>query len=531
MSPKYVIGVDGGTGGIRAGLFEIATGAPVGFADSPYETTYPKPGYAEQQPEDWWAGMGASVRRVLAETGVSPDDVAGLCCDTTCCTVVALDDAGDPLMPCILWMDMRAAEQTKQVRSETIDDRPRHRSPRKPPLPPSSSPFSSPPPRDPQVLATKDDALRVNSDGAGPVSAEWMVPKALWLKQNRLEIFASPRRYASTKITSTSSSPAATAPPRTTSPCVGTSSRAPLPSPSSPSSTCPSSPTNGRATSSGSATSSVLSPPDAASHLGLPPGLPVAQGGADAFVAMVGLGTIAPGQLALITGSSHLHLGVVASKFHGAGVWGAYSGALVDGVGVVEGGQTSTGSVVNWYKTLCGGGDEFYDEVNAAAAKIPPGCEGLVVQEHLQGNRTPHVDPLSRGVVSGLTLRHGRAHVYRAILEGISFGTRLIFDAMRANGYDPEEVVVAGGATRSDLWMQIHADVAGVPFRRTKCADAPALGAAILAAVAAEAYPNVATAVDAMVHDEGVVKPRAEMHAKYEAPYAAYKATYPPPKR
>ena len=167
----------------------------------------------------------------------------------------------------------------------------------------------------------------------------------------------------------------------------------------------------------------------------------------------------------------------------------------------------------------------FYDEVNAAAAKIPPGCEGLVMQEHLQGNRTPHVDPLSRGVVSGLTLRHGRAHVYRAILEGISFGTRLIFDAMRANGYDPEEVVVAGGHEI----RPVDADTRGRrgdPVSRTKCADAPALGAAILAAVAAEAYPNVATAVDAMVHDEGVVKPRAEMHAKYEAPYAAYKATY-----
>ena len=106
-------------------------------------------------------------------------------------------------------------------------------------------------------------------------------------------------------------------------------------------------------------------------------------------------------------------------------------------------------TVVNWFKTLCGGGDDFYDEVNAAAAQIPPGCEGLVMQEHLQGNRTPHTDPLSRGVVSGLTLRHGRAHVYRSILEGISFGTRLIFDAMRANGYLPESVVVAGGATRS----------------------------------------------------------------------------------
>ena len=184
-------------------------------------------------------------------------------------------------------------------------------------------------------------------------------------------------------------------------------------------------------------------------------------------------------------------------------------------------------TVVNWFKTLCGGGDDFYDEVNAAAAQIPPGCEGLVMQEHLQGNRTPHTDPLSRGVVSGLTLRHGRAHVYRSILEGISFGTALIFDAMRANGYLPEAVVVAGGATRSDLWLQIHADVAGIPFKRTKCADAPALGAAILAAVAAGAHGgDVFTAVDAMVHEEGVVMPRSEVHARYAKPYAAYKATY-----
>ena len=113
---KYVLGVDGGTGGIRAGLFDISTGDPVGFADTPYETSYPLPGWAEQSPADWWRGMGTSVKRVLADTGVSPDEVAGIGVDTTCCTVVVLDDAGDALCPCILWMDMRAAEQTKQVR-------------------------------------------------------------------------------------------------------------------------------------------------------------------------------------------------------------------------------------------------------------------------------------------------------------------------------------------------------------------------------------------------------------------------------
>ena len=489
---KYVVGVDGGTGGIRAGLFEIATGEPVGFADTPYETRYPQPGWAEQDPNDWWVGMGSSVRKVLADAGVAAADVAGICCDTTCCTVVALDDAGDPLMPCILWMDMRAAEQTEQV------------------------------------LATGDVALRVNSDGAGPVSAEWMVPKALWLKQNRPELFARAAKvceyqdYVNLKLTGRYCASANNVavrwhfvdgkPP--------TSLLAKLGMPELAEKWPKDVVQMGHAV-------APLSEA-AAAHLGLDAGIPVAQGGADAFVAMVGLGTVRPGQLALITGSSHLHLGVAEGEFHGRGIWGTYSGALVgERSHVVEGGQTSTGSVVNWFKTMCGGGEGFYDEVNAAAALIPPGCEGLVMQEHLQGNRTPHVDPLSRGVVSGLTLRHGRAHVYRSILEGISFGTRLIFDAMRANGYLPESVVVAGGATRSDLWLQIHADVAGIPFKRTKCADAPALGSAVLAAVAAGAHGgDVFAAVDAMVHEEGVVMPRPDVHALYAKPYAAYKATY-----
>jgi ribulose-phosphate 3-epimerase len=205
--------------------------------------------------------------------------------------------------------------------------------------------------------------------------------------------------------------------------------------------------------------------------------------------------------------------------------------ALPGVAGVVEGGQTSTGSVVRWFKAVCGGDDAFYDDVNEAAARVPPGCEGLVVQEHLQGNRTPHVDPASRGAVVGLTLKHGRAHVYRAILEGISFGTRLIFDSMKDAGYVPESVTVAGGATNSELWLQIHADVAGVPFKRTRCADAPALGCAALAAVAAGAHADVPAAVAAMVHDAGVVTPDAHAHAAYAAAYAAYKATYHATKR
>ena len=129
-SEKYVLGIDGGTGGIRAGLFAVATGEPIAFADTPYDTSYPKPGHAEQSPSDWWDGLGASSRKVLRESGIDPRDVAGVCVDTTCCTVVALDADANALRPAILWMDMRASDQTKQVlatRDRTRAARAHHR--------------------------------------------------------------------------------------------------------------------------------------------------------------------------------------------------------------------------------------------------------------------------------------------------------------------------------------------------------------------------------------------------------------------
>jgi ribulose kinase len=260
--------------------------------------------------------------------------------------------------------------------------------------------------------------------------------------------------------------------------------------------------------------------------LGLPQGLPVAQGGADAFIAMIGLGVVRPGRLALITGSSHLQLGVSDRPLHGKGLWGTYPDAVIPDRYIVEGGQTSTGSVVNWLKRLLPDGIS-YDELNAGAKALPPGAEGLVVLEHFQGNRTPYTDAQARGVISGLTLKHGPAHLYRAVIEGVSFGTALIFETMRAHGFSPNEVVICGGCTRSDLWMQIHADTAGLPLVRTEVADAPALGSAILAAVGAGCYGNLIEASDAMVRVAGRVEPDRARHAAYQPFYEAYKDTYP----
>ncbi len=150
---SYVIGVDGGTESIRAFVFDLS-GRPIASVATPYKTDFPHPSWAEQDPAAWWAAMGQSVQGAVAKAGVSPGDIVAMSVDTTCCSVVALDAAGTPLRPCMIWMDVRSAKEADEV------------------------------------AATKDPNLRVNGGGSGPVSAEWMIPKSLWMKRHQPDIFA-----------------------------------------------------------------------------------------------------------------------------------------------------------------------------------------------------------------------------------------------------------------------------------------------------------------------------------------------------
>ncbi|WP_045224045.1 FGGY-family carbohydrate kinase [Methyloterricola oryzae] len=487
----YVIGIDGGTESLRAGVFDLA-GKPLAFAATPYPTDFPRPGWAEQKPTDWWDALGKSVRRAVAESGVAARDIAGLALDTTCCSVVALDQRGLPLRPALIWMDVRAAEEAGRV------------------------------------LATGDPALQVNGGGKGPVSAEWMMPKALWLSRHEPAVFQAAaticeyQDYLNFRLTGRMVASITNAAVRwhyqtrnggyacRLAAALGIGELADK----WPGEVVPLGDLIGTLT------------PEAAQHLGLRAGTPVAQGGADAFIAMLGLGVVKPGSLAFITGSSHLHLGLSARAFSGRGIWGTYADAVMPGLHVVEGGQTSTGSVVQWFKNLLGEATS-YAALDAEAAALPPGAEGLLVQEHFQGNRTPHTDPLSRGAILGLSLKHGRGHIFRALLEGIAFGTEAVLQAMRGNGYVPAELVLCGGAARSALWMQIHADVSGLPLILTEVADAPALGCAILAAVGAGRYSGIEEAAGAMVKVARRIEPNPAAHATYAPLFAAYQRAYP----
>ena len=489
MSKKYLLGVDGGTEGLRAGIFDVL-GTPLAYASTSYPTQFPAPSWAEQDPNDWWDALGKSVRKAISDSEISVDQIAAMAVDTTCCSVVALDDSGNPVRPALIWMDVRSAEQAEQM------------------------------------VATEDNALLINSNGSGPVSAEWMIPKALWIKQNEPKNFdravtiCEYQDYINLHLTGRLGASINNVSTRWH--CDYSREGVPKSllekldlvelAEKWPQDVFRLGELVGRLT------------PRAAGHLALTPDLPVVQGGADAQIGMIGLGVVKPGNLALITGSSHLHLGLSEKPFHGTGIWGTYADALLPGLHTVEGGQTSTGSVINWLKNLFGESD--YEALNLDASKLPPGSENLIVQEHFQGNRTPHTDPNSRGAFHGLTLKHGREHLFRAAIEGVAFGSELILESMRTNGFFPESIVVSGGATHSELWLQIHSDVSNLPLILTKNPDAPLLGCAILAAVGAEIYEDIPTAVEKMVQFDRVIEPNSQVNTEYQPFYEAYKASY-----
>ena len=501
MPGPYVMGIDYGTESCRVAIFDLV-GNPVGFAATPYKTTHPRPGWAEQSHDDWYLALQSSTRKVLAETGVNPAEIEGISYDATTMTVVAMDEAGKELRPAIMWMDIRATEQAARA------------------------------------LTTDHWARLYNGGGTMPATAEWYPFKAAWLKENEPETYAAAHRlvdapeWVNFKLTGEWTVNINSAAHRMyynrehggwpvefyehigcgdvfdklpeqvvdLGVQVGTLTRA------------------------------------AADDLGLWEGIPVAQGPADAWAGQIGLGVVKPGKMALITGSSHVLSGQSAKAVHGPGFFGSYTDGVMPGQYTVEGGQVSTGSVMKWFKDnfardLVSAADRtganVYEVLNAESADIPIGSDGLIVNEYFQGNRTPYTDSKARGIIWGLSLAHGPAHLYHAIQEGICYGSAHILREMGRAGFEVTELVAAGGMTKSRALMQMHADVTGVPITMTKVGDAVALGSSMCAAVGAGFFDDLQTAAVNMVHEVETVQPNTDRHEEYRFYLDEYCAAYP----
>lgn len=490
-SPACVIGLDCGTGGARA-LVSDLSGRVLGQATAEYATHFPRPGWAEQSPEDWWTAAVAAIRGAVAAAGVSPADVVAISADGTSSTLVALDAELAPIGPAILWMDNRASAQARRM------------------------------------TATEDPALRRCRAG---VSSEWMLPRILWLAERRPAEFERTRwfvemaDYLTFRLTGRLTLGHNQATNRwffdgraggwpkdffAKIGLAGIDERfpaevLPLGSPVGPLAR------------------------EAQEATGLSAATRVVCGGTDAYVAMPGLDVCRPGKTALITGSSHLILCQTDTPREIAGLFGPHPDCVVPGLFVYEGGQVSSLSIVKWWHdhfAAASRSGDVYGEMMRAAAEVRIGADGLVALDFWQGNRNPYTDYDLQGAIWGLTLRHTPAHMLRALVESIAFGTRNILAALTGAGVPVTDMTVCGGAARSRFLLQMHADTTGVPIVVPKVTEATAFGSAIVAAVGAGVYAGLAEAADAMVSIAETIDPDPTTREAYEEGFDTYRATH-----
>lgn len=497
----YLLGIDFGTESCRAGIFDLR-GTPLGFAATGYPTYHPHPGWAEQDPEDWWSALQASIRRVLEQTGIPGRKIAGIGYDATTMTVVPMDKNGREIRRAIMWMDVRAIEQMERV------------------------------------LDYDHWAKLYNGGKTTPPTAEWYPFKAAWLKENDTEVYRRAYRivdapdWLTYKLTGEWTININSAAMRMNYNSdyggwpvdyyeqIGAGDvfeKMPQ-----------------RVEELGVPLGGLL--PSVAQDLGLIPGIPVAQGCADAWAGQIGLGAVYPGKVSLTTGSSHVIAAQSSKPVYGNGFMGSYTDGVITGQYTLEGSLVSSGSVLKWFKDgFCRDlvrsaetvGVNPYEVLDKKCAKLPPGSEGLIVNEYFQGNRTPYTDSKARGLMWGLSLSHTQLHVYHAIMEAVAYGTAYNFRKMEDAGFAFDQVTVCGGATKSKLWMQMHADVSGKPFIKTKVGDAVALGSCILAAVGGSQYGSIQEAVANMVHEDERIEPNPDTHEEYQFYLQKYMESYP----
>jgi len=255
---------------------------------------------------------------------------------------------------------------------------------------------------------------------------------------------------------------------------------------------------------------------EAARHLGLA-GRPIlAQGGIDAHIGMVGAGTMAPGEVLMIGGTSVVHLFQLPAKNDVTGFWGPYPNALNDGLWLVEAGQVSAGSVLSWFSKDMFGLDAaglaaLWEEARA----IPVGGTGLLTLDYFMGNRTPYRDPHLRGAVVGLSLGHDRAAVYRSAVEAVALASAHVLRRMGELGIACNRIVSAGGYAKNELWLRATVDAIGRPVQLAADANLTILGAAACAATGAGLAPDLFAAAEMVRQPVAAIDPDPVAHRRY----------------
>lgn len=523
-----VVGVDFGTLGGRAVVARTADGQVLGRASCPYshgvlDTTLPDgvtalpPEWALHVPGDYLDVLGQVVGAAVREAGVPLDAVVGIGIDCTSCTVLPLDAAGRPLCerPDLarrphaypkLWKHHAAQPQATRLTAIA-------RERREPWLRRYGGAMSSET-AVPKALQILEEDPQVYAQMAYLVEiGDWLVSR---LCGNRVRgaaaagykgfrqggqdpsvaFLAAAHRdfadFATTRLWRDTRPPAALA---------------------------------------GALT------PEGARLVGLPVGVAVAVAAIDAHVTPPAAGAVRPGQLTLIMGTSTCHLVSATTARDVPGVSGVVDGGIVPGLWGYEAGQSGVGDVFAWFAetsvppayhaAAAAAGVDLHQHLSALAGRQPVGAHGLVALDWHNGNRSVLIDHDLSGAVIGQTLATRPEDVYRALIEATAYGTRVIIDAFESAGVEIGDLVVAGGLTKNALLLQIYADVTDRRLSTMAVAEGSAVGAAIHAAVAAGAHPDLAAAAAAMGrHDAGTHTPIPSNVARYAEMFEDYLALH-----
>ena len=492
-----MIGCDVGSQGTNTALYS-ADGKLVASAYEGYDVSFPRPGWAEQDPRVWTRALQKTIAQVLRSVPEGPSAVKGVSFGSQLDGMVACDDKGRPLRAAMIWMDRRAESQAAALA---------------------------------QQISRQDFYHHVGAN----LDSSHAVFKALWIRDQEPDVYAKaaklmpPGSYVlyeaagELAVDYSNASSLALLDPRTRSWSQPILDAAGIDSGMLPE-LAPGTHSVGPVT------------PSFAAATGLSPDTAVVVGCGDEMAATLGAGVFAAGEVCDVVGTAEPVCAVSAEpREDPTMVVECHPHADPDGWLLENPGFVSGGNLRWWRDQLCpvelegearGEGDA-YDAITGPAADVAPGAEGLTFLPCMQGAMAPEWNGAARGVFYGLSLAHTKAHMTRALLEGSAFALRDILDAMRNAGLEVRRLTIVGGGAKGALWRQIKADVTGLPVRVPVSVETTATGAATLAAVGAGLYKNVASAVEAFVaYKPDEHRPDPERHEIYNEAYRRYRDVY-----
>jgi xylulokinase len=487
-----LLGIDVGTGGTRAVLIDDS-GHVLGAATAEHAPMIsPQIGWAEQSPEDWWRAASIAIPRCLARAKTDPHDITGVSLTGQMHGLVLLDAKGDVLRPSIIWCDQRTEKQC-------------------------------------QLITDEIGPRRLIELTANPALTGFTLPKIWWVRQHEPELWSKvrhillPKDYLRFRLTGVLATDVADASGTLMLDVIHRRwSKEMLEASGIDESVLP------KLYESQEITGEVSD--DGARTTGLRAGIPVIAGAGDQAAGAVGMGIVRSGSVSATIGTSGVVFAATSEPLlEPQGRIHTFCHAIPN-VWHVMGVTQGAGLSLRWFRDQFGAGKEDgrdpYEMLMDEASTVSAGADGLLWAPYLMGERTPYLDPHARGALVGITAQHTRAHMIRAILEGVAFSLRDSLTLFAETGVPVESIRLGGGGARSELWQQIQADIYGMPVELVAAEEGAAYGAAILAGVGTGLWNSVGTAVNSIVRIAKRVTPISKNVSLLNRQYLEYRKLY-----